>query len=169
VEPATLTAPIRQVVSRIDAHLPFYYPETMADRVAESLVSRRTPMLLLVVFAGVALILAAVGIYGVLAYSVTQRTRELGIRVALGGSPQQVFRLVISQGLRVLGLGLVIGLAGSLLLVRLIQALLYGVQPTDPVVLTAVVLTLAACGIGACLLPARRATRIDPVVALNTE
>jgi len=169
VEPATLTAPIRQVVSRIDPDLPFYYPETLEQRVAESLVSRRTPMLLLVVFAGVALILAAVGIYGVLAYSVTQRTRELGIRVALGGSPQQVFRLVVSQGLRVLGLGLVIGLAGSLLLVRLIQTLLYGVQPTDPVVLTAVVLTLAACGIGACLLPARRATRIDPVVALNTE
>jgi predicted permease len=169
VEPVTLTAPIRQVVSRIDPDLPFYYPETMEHRVAESLVSRRTPMLLLVVFAGVALILAAVGIYGVLAYSVTQRTRELGIRVALGGSPQQVFRLVISQGLRVLGLGLVIGLLGSLLLIRLIQALLYGVQPADPAVLGAVVLTLALCGIGACLLPARRATRIDPVVALNTE
>jgi ABC-type antimicrobial peptide transport system permease subunit len=126
-------------------------------------------MLLLLAFAGVALLLAAVGIYGVLAYSVTQRTRELGIRMAIGGSPQQVFGLVVSQGLRVLGLGLAIGLGGSLLLVRFIRALLYGVRPTDPVVLAVVVLTLAACGIGACLLPARRATRIDPVVTLYAE
>jgi predicted permease len=169
VQPTSLTATIRQVVSRIDPDLPFYYPETMAERVAESLVTRRTPMLLLVGFAGVALFLAAVGIYGVLAYSVTQRTRELGIRMAIGSSPQQVFGLVVSQGLRVLGLGLVIGLAASFVLVRLIRALLYGVQPTDPVVLTAVILVLAACGALACLLPARRATRIDPVVALSAE
>jgi ABC-type antimicrobial peptide transport system permease subunit len=169
VEPVTLTAPIRQAVGRIDPDLPFYYPETLAHRVSESLVTRRTPMVLLAGFAGVALLLAAVGIYGILAYSVTQRTRELGIRMALGSSPTEVSRLVVLQGVRVLGLGLLIGLGGSVLLVRLIQSLLYGVQPTDPMVLLGVAATLTLVGFGACLLPARRATRIDPTVALNTE
>ncbi|NIR44872.1 MAG: FtsX-like permease family protein [Gemmatimonadetes bacterium] len=116
-----------------------------------------------------ALFLAAVGIYGVLAYSVTQRTRELGIRMAIGSSPRQVFNMVVAQGFRVVAIGLVIGLAGSLLLARLIRSLLFGVGPTDPLVLTATVLILAACGAVACLLPARRATRIDPVVALSAE
>ncbi len=104
-----------------------------------------------------------------LAYSVTQRTRELGIRMAIGSSPDKVFRMVVSQGLRVIAVGLVIGLVGGLLLARLIRSLLFGVQPTDPLVLTVTVLILAACGAVACLLPARRATRIDPVVALNAE
>jgi predicted permease len=169
VEPLTLTGPIRNVVARIDPDLPFYYPETLEDRVAASLVVRRTPMLLLVIFAAVALFLAAVGIYGVLAYTVTQRTRELGIRVAVGGSPRKLFTLVVSQGLRVIGLGLVAGILGSLMLVRLIRSLLYGVQPTDPLVLISVATMLAAVGVAACLLPARRATRIDPVVALSNE
>jgi predicted permease len=169
VEPITLTALIRQAVARIDPDLPFYYPETMAHRVSESLVARRTPMVLLAGFAGVALLLAAVGIYGILAYSVTQRTREIGIRMALGSSPGEVSRLVVFQGVKVLGLGLVIGLGGSVALVRLIQSLLYGVEPTDPAVLVTVAVMLTTVGIGACLLPARRATRIDPTVALNTE
>jgi predicted permease len=169
VEPITLTAPIRQAVAGIDGDLPFYYPETLAHRVSESLVTRRSPMVLLAGFAGVALLLAAVGIYGILAYSVTQRTRELGIRMALGSSPAEVSRLVVFQGVRVLGLGLVIGLGGSVLLVRLIRSLLYGVQPTEPTVLITVAATLTTVGVAACLLPARRATRIDPTVALNTE
>ncbi len=169
VPPLTLTNPIRSVVAGIDPDLPFYYPQTLEDRVAESLVVRRTPMLLLMIFAAVALFLAAVGIYGVLAYTVTQRTRELGIRVAVGSSPRQLFALVVTQGLRVIGLGLVAGILGSLILVRLIQSLLYGVQPTDPLVLTTVAVVLTAVGVAACLLPARRATRIDPVVALSNE
>jgi ABC-type antimicrobial peptide transport system permease subunit len=110
-----------------------------------------------------------VGIYGVLAYSVTQRTRELGIRMALGSSPAEVSRLVVYQGVKVLGMGIVIGLTSSVLLVRLIQSLLYGVEPTSPTVLLSVAFVLTAVGIAACLLPARRATRIDPTVALNTE
>jgi predicted permease len=169
MEPMSLTPSIRRVVNRIDPDLPFYYPETMEQRIADSLVRRRTPMLLLSGFAAVALFLAAVGIYGVLAYSVTQRTREISIRMAIGSSPQQVFSMVVTQSLLVVGLGLAIGLAGSLLLVRLVRALLYGVQPTDPLVLTAVIVTLAACGFVACWLPARRATRIDPVIVLNAE
>jgi predicted permease len=169
VEPLTLTGPIREAVARVDPDLPFYDPETMAERVSESLVARRDPMMLLAGFAGVALLLAAVGIYGVLAYSVTQRTRELGIRMALGSSPAKVSRLVVLQGAKLLGLGLVIGLIGSVTLVRLIQSLLYGVQPTDPAVLLSVAFVLTAVGIAACLFPARRATQIDPTVALNTE
>jgi ABC-type antimicrobial peptide transport system permease subunit len=93
----------------------------------------------------------------------------LGIRVAVGSTPRQLFGLVVSQGIRVIGLGLVVGILGSLALVRLIQSLLYGVQPTDPLVLTTVAAMLAAVGVAACLLPARRATRIDPVVALSDE
>ncbi len=169
VPPPTLTGPIRSVLAGIDPDLPFYYPQTLEERVAESLVVRRTPMLLLMIFAAVALFLAAVGIYGVLAYTVTQRTRELGIRVAVGSSPRRLFALVVTQGLRVIGLGLLVGSLGSLLLVRLIRSLLFGVQPTDPLVLTSVAAILAAVGITACLLPARRATRIDPVVALSNE
>jgi len=168
-KPTSLVAPIRKAVTAIDPDMPFYMPQTMASRVADTLRGRRVAMLLLLAFAGVALFLAAVGIYGVLAYSVTQRTRELGVRMALGGSPGGVFALVLRQGLRVLGLGLVIGLAGSLLLVHLIRALLYGVTPTDPVVLAGVAVILAAVGVLACVLPARRATRIEPVVALGTE
>ena len=169
VEPLTLTAPIRAAVAGIDPDLPFYLPQTMEDRIGESLTVRRTPMLLLVIFAAVALFLAAIGIYGVLAYSVTQRTRELGIRIALGGSPVEVFRLVVFQGLRVLGLGLLVGFGGSLLLARLIRALLFGVGPTDPLVTLTVAATLLVVGALASLFPARRATRVDPVIALNTE
>ncbi|UCC75055.1 MAG: ABC transporter permease [Gemmatimonadota bacterium] len=169
VQPLSLVPAVRQVVSRLDPDLPFYYPETMEHRIAESLIVRRTPMLMLLAFAGIALFLAAVGIYGILAYSVTQRTREISIRMAIGSTPQRVFNLVVTQGLTVLGLGLVIGIGASLLLAQLIRALLYGVRPTDPMVLAVVALTLLACGVGACLLPARRATRIDPVLALNAE
>ncbi|MGD8727653.1 MAG: FtsX-like permease family protein, partial [Gemmatimonadales bacterium] len=169
VDPLSTTGPVRRVVRGIDPDIPFFGPETMEQRVADSLVTRRTPMILLAIFSAVALFLSAVGIYGVLAYSVAQRTRELGIRMALGSSPTDVARLVVLHGVKVLALGLVIGLGGSLLLVRLIAALLYGIQPTDPSVLLGVAIVLSAVGVGACLLPARRATRIDPIIALNTE
>jgi predicted permease len=169
VEPLSLTGSIREAVARVDPDLPFYYPETMDQRVSDSLVVRRTPMLLLSIFAVAALFLAAVGLYGVLAYSVTQRTRELGIRLAMGSNAQGVFRLVVSDGLRVLGIGLVIGLVGALALVRLIRTLLFGVQVADPAVLAAVAVLLIAVGLTACIVPAVRATRIDPVVALNSD
>jgi predicted permease len=167
--PTSLVEPIRRVVSGIDPDLPFYMPQTMEARIDDTLRGRRVTMLLLLAFGGVALFLAAVGIYGVLAYSVSQRTRELGVRMALGGSQQQVFRLVLRQGLGVIVAGLLLGGVGSLLLLRLIRALLYGVRPTDPVVLLGVAMTLGAVGVMACVLPARRATRIDPIVALSME
>jgi predicted permease len=168
-DPMALVEPVRRVVSRLDPELPFYGVRTMDHRIAESLLERRAPMLLLMVFAAVALFLAAVGIYGALAYSVTQRTREMGVRMALGSDAGSVFGLVLKEGLGVVGLGLVLGAAGALGLVRLIQSLLYGVQPTDPAVMTSVAILLLVTGLAACVAPARRATRIDPVVALAGE
>jgi predicted permease len=166
-DPTSLVEPARAVVTRLDPEVPLFNVRTLEDRIDESLLERRAPMLLLMIFAGVALFLAGVGIYGALAYSVTQRTREMGIRIAIGSSAPGVFRLVVGQGLRVVGVGLVVGAVGSLGLVRLVRALLFGVSPTDPVVMASVALILALTGLVACLLPARRATRIDPVLALN--
>jgi putative ABC transport system permease protein len=123
-------------------------------------------MLLLMIFAAVALFLAGVGIYGALAYSVTHRTREMGIRIALGCRAGDVIRLVVGHGLRLVGAGLVVGGLGSLGLARLLQSLLYGVQPTDPCVMVSVAGLLTVTGVVACFLPARKATRIDPVEAL---
>lgn len=168
-DPGALVEPVRQAVARLDPEVPFYGARSLQDRIDASLLERRSPMLLLVIFAGVALFLAGVGIYGALAYSVTQRTREMGIRIAIGSGAREVFRLVAGQGLRVVGIGLFLGGLGSLGFSRLIQSLLYGVQPADPRVMASVALLMVATGLVACLLPARRATRIDPVVALTTE
>ena len=168
-DPMALAEPAREVVSRLDPEVPFYGARTLEERVDESLLERRSPMLLLMIFAGVALFLAGVGIYGALAYSVTQRTREMGIRIAIGSGTREVFHLVVGQGLKVVGAGLVLGSLGSLGLSRLIRSLLYGVQPTDAGVMASVAALMALTGLVACVLPARRATRIDPVVALTTE
>jgi len=165
-DPMALVEPVREIVTRLDPELPFFGARTMQARIDESLLERRSPMLLLMIFAAVALFLAAVGIYGALAYTVTQRTREVGIRIAMGSSAGAVFGLVLRQGLKVVGIGLLLGGAGSLALVRLIQSLLYGIQPADPGVIGSVGLLLGCTGLVACLLPARRATRVDPVEAL---
>lgn len=164
----SVAASVRQVLGRLDPELPLYEVRPMEERVAESLASRRAAMLLLVVFAGVALFLALVGIYGVLAYAVAQRTREVGIRMAMGSPPEAIFRLVLRQGLTVAGLGLVVGGVAALALVRLIRSLLFGVAPADPVVLAGVALLLGAVAALACAVPAWRATRVDPSVALHT-
>ncbi|MCK5650415.1 MAG: ABC transporter permease, partial [Gemmatimonadetes bacterium] len=165
----SLTPQIREIIARIDPDMPFYGIETMVQRIDDSLVGRRTLMLLILIFAGVALFLSAVGIYGVLAYSVSQRTRELGIRMAVGSTPEDAFRLVLVQGIRVMAVGLVIGLASALGLGRLIGTLLFGVSPADPLVLGSVAVLLVVVGVAACVFPARKATRVDPVVALNQE
>jgi ABC-type lipoprotein release transport system permease subunit len=168
-DPSSLVEPAREIVTRLDPEVPFYGVRTMKERVDDSLMERRSPMLLLAVFAGVALFLAGLGIYGALAYSVTQRTREMGIRIAIGSSSGQVFKSVLGQGIRVVGVGLAVGAIGAFFLGRLIRSLLYGIQPTDPGVMTTVAIVLALTGLVACVLPARRATRIDPVVALTAE
>lgn len=167
--PTSLVGPIRHAVATIDPDLPFFMPRPLTALITETLRSRHVTMLLLLAFAAIALFLAAVGIYGVLAYTVTQRTRELGLRMALGGSQQAVFRLVLHEGLRVIAAGLALGAVGSLVLVRLMRTLLYGVRPTDPTVVAVVALILALVGLVACVLPAGRATRIDPMKALATE
>jgi putative ABC transport system permease protein len=126
-------------------------------------------MMLLGVFAFLALFLAAVGIYGVLAYVVTQRTREIGIRMALGSGPDRLFRMVLGQGILVLLAGMVVGLGGALALTGLLHSQLYGVEPTSPGVYLVVAVILGLVALLACALPARRATRVDPVKALMTE
>ncbi|MDX1647419.1 MAG: FtsX-like permease family protein, partial [Longimicrobiales bacterium] len=162
-----LTPAIRGVLQELDPELPFFGVQSMQSRVDESLAGRRVPLILLGVFAAVALFLAVVGIYGALAYSVGQRTREIGIRMAMGSQPERVFKDVVAQGLTVTGVGLAAGAATALLLARFIQSLLYGIEATDPRVMAGVVLLLATVSLVACVLPARRATRVDPVSALT--
>ena len=148
--------------------LPFW-TTTMGEAIDESVITRRMPMRLLVVFAAIALFLSAVGIYGVLAYTVGQRTREIGVRMALGCPPGKVFRVVIRQGMLAVAIGGLCGLVGALLLSRLLVGLLYQVGPADPVVLALVTLMIAGVSFLACLVPVRRATRVSPVIALNAE
>ncbi|MGD8320259.1 MAG: ABC transporter permease [Gemmatimonadota bacterium] len=166
-EPAVVTDAVRRAVTRVDPDLPLFGVETMERRVDDSLASRRIPLVLLGVFAGVALFLAVVGIYGALAYAVAQRTREIGIRMAMGSAPRDVFGRVVAEGFRVTAVGLVLGVVAALLATRLIRSLLFAVEPTDPWVLGAVTAVLALVGLVACLVPARRATAVDPVRALT--
>jgi len=168
-EPGALTTAIRQRLGAIDPELPFFGVRPMQQRVDESLVSRRTPMLLALTFGGVAVFLAAVGIYGVLAYQVTQRRREIGIRLALGSDSRGIFGLVLKEGLMLFGAGVVFGLGGAFAMRRGIETQLYGIGAMDPLVLGAVAGVLALVAITACSLPARRAARINPLVALSDQ
>jgi ABC-type antimicrobial peptide transport system permease subunit len=138
----------------------------MDQRLEKSLVNRRSPVLLSMAFGVVALFLSAIGIYGVLAYLVTQRRREIGIRIALGSTARGIFELVLREGLMLIVGGFVLGAAGALALRKSLESQLFGVSATDPLVLVVVTALLAAVAIVACAVPARRATRIDPVIAL---
>jgi ABC-type antimicrobial peptide transport system permease subunit len=154
-------------VAQLDPDLPLFGVQTMEERIDESLVRRRASLVLLGIFAVVALLLAVIGIYGALAYAVTQRTREIGIRMALGSAPADVFKGVVGQGLGVTAVGLVLGGAAAWFLTRFIQSLLFDVQATDARVMVAVAVLLALVAAAACALPARRATRVNPVEALE--
>jgi len=166
-DPQTVVGPIRAQVRAIDPELPFFSVRTMTELVDESLVSRKTPMLLATLFGAIALFLAAIGIYGVLAYQVAQRRKEIGIRLALGSDGRRIFSLVVSEGLWLLALGIGVGLAGAFGIRTAMATQLFGVQPMDPLVLTAVAAVLGVVAFVACAVPARRAARIDPLVALN--
>jgi predicted permease len=166
-DPALLVDGVRRVIAGLDPELAVFSTLTLADRISESLVARRSPMVLSVAFAGVALFLAAVGLYGVLAYVVSQRIREIGVRMALGSSPVGVFRLIMTEGMVILGGGLAAGLLTSLLLQRALAGHLYGVSPLDPVVLAVVAVAMTLVAVLACSLPALRATRVQPAVALH--
>jgi putative ABC transport system permease protein len=169
VDPERLTQSIRAAITAIDPELPFYGTRPMQARIDESLVGRRTPMLLGASFAIIAVFLACIGIYGVLAYQVAQRRREIGIRLALGSDGPRIFRLIVREGLMLLGLGVIAGLAGSVTIRRAMETQLFGVQALDPVVLGSVAALLGLVAFTACAVPARRATRIDPVIALTDQ
>ena len=164
-----LTSTIRRQILQADPEMPLFDIKTMPERVSASVVSRRAAMILCLVFGALALVLSAIGIYGVLAYTVTQRTRELGIRVALGAGAGDVIGMVLGQGLKLAGIGLAIGIAGAVALTRLMTTLLYDVKPTDPVVFLSVAAALAAVALIASLIPSLRAVRIRPAIALRYE
>ena len=167
IDPLSVAPGVRREVAALNPELPFYNVLTMRARVEESVAGRRTAMLLAVGFGMIALLLASIGIYGVLAYQVTQRTREIGIRMALGSDPRRVFALVLGEGAALLALGFAFGLAGAVAMRQAVQSELYAVDPMEPAVLGAVAAMLAVVALVACALPARRASRIDPVVALS--
>ena len=169
VAPLTLTQSVREQVRALDRDLPVFGERTMSQVAAESMSQRRFAMQLVGLFGILALLLAAVGIYGVIAYSVTQRTREIGIRVALGASRSEILRWVLKQGMILTMAGVVIGLAGAVALTRLLRTLLFGVGPTDLVTYGVLAAVLTIVALLACYIPARRATKVDPLIALRYE
>ena len=169
VDPASLTSAARAVIREIDPSVPVFRVRTIDDVLSQSTQPARSSMVLLSGFAGVALMLAVLGVFSVLSYGVAQRAKEFGIRMSLGAGSREVVLLVLRQGLLPVAAGIAIGLAGAFGLTRFIQALLFGVTPTDPVTFAAVGAGLAAVAAIACYLPARRATRVDPAVVLRNE
>jgi putative ABC transport system permease protein len=168
-EPMTAAPAMRDAVWSLDRSLPVYSIATMGERRTESLASSRFSTMLLTAFGGIALLLAAIGVYGVISYGVTQRAQEIGIRVALGAGRARVLRLVVGHAAALTGVGLLLGLAGAMLLSRLMGGLLFQVSPTDPPTLGAGVLVLSGVALLAALLPAERAARLDPSVTLRAE
>jgi putative ABC transport system permease protein len=164
-----MTAAVRREVQAVDPNQPVFNVNMMEQVLADSLASQRLSMLLLSIFAGVALILAAVGIYGVMSYTVIQRTHEIGIRMALGARVVDVLQLILGHAMLLVLIGIMIGLVGAFAVTRVMASLLYGVSATDPLTFGGVSLLLAAIALVACLIPARRATRVDPMVALRHE
>jgi predicted permease len=168
-DPASMTGSAREAVHSIDPDLPLAKVATLMTLVDDSMSQPRFSMLLLACFGLLALLLASIGMYGVISYSVMQRTREIGIRMALGAERRSVFGMVLGEGARLAGLGIAIGLLAALAVTRLMASFLYGVQPTDPLTFLAVSLLMVGITLLACYLPARRATRVDPTVALRYE
>ena len=166
---ASVMEAVRKVVQSVDADQPVFTIQTLDEMLADSRWPFRVFGTIFAIVAFVALSLSAVGLYAVMAYSVTQRTQEIGLRMALGAESRQVSWLILKRGLVQLAIGLTLGLAGALALSRVMQRLLVGVTPTDPVTFAAITLLLTIVAIGACLLPARRATRVDPLIALRTD
>jgi putative ABC transport system permease protein len=168
-DPTALTPAIRSEVAQLDKLLPLFEVKTMNQMIAERMSPKRLMTFMLAVFAGIALLLAAVGIYAVMSYTVTQRTHEIGIRMALGAQAANIFRLVVGHGVLLTGIGLIIGLAGALAMTRALSGLLYGVTATDAITFIGITVLLAFIALAACYFPARRATKVEPVVALRHE
>jgi ABC-type antimicrobial peptide transport system permease subunit len=164
-----LTGALRRELQRSDPEMALFDVKTMPDRLSSSMRNRRAAMMICLVFAGLALVLSAIGIYGVLAYTVTQRTREFGIRLALGAGGRDVVGMVIGQGVKLAAIGLAIGIAGALALTRLMTTMLFEVKPTEPGVFLLVAGALMTVAFVAALIPSLRAIRIHPSVALRYE
>jgi len=168
-DPTGLVADIRQIVHSIDPNQPIGDVRTMESAAAESVAPQRLTMTVSMLFAALALVLAMVGLYGVISYSVAQRTHEFGVRVALGAARRDILKLVLGQGSRVILVGVGMGILGALALTRFVSSLLFGVKPTDPLTFLGVTLLLIAVALLASYIPARRATKVDPLVALRYE
>jgi len=164
-----MSAAARNAIREIDSSLPVSAIKTMEYVLSTAQARPRFLTLLLTLFAGVALVLAAVGIYGVISYSVAQRTSEFGIRIAMGAAPKDVLGMVLGQGLMLGAIGVVLGAVGALALTRLIRGLLFGISSFDPVTFVVMAILLTGVTMAACWVPARRATRVDPMVALRYE
>jgi putative ABC transport system permease protein len=168
-DPGAIITRVRSELNKLDRDLPLFDVLTMTQRAEASLLSRRIAMSLALTFASVALFLAAIGIYGVLAYLVAQRKREIGIRMALGGTASDIFRLILTEGLLLLAAGLITGIFVAQRLTSVIANQLYAVQPTDPVVIGAVIGIVGVVAVAACIIPARRATQVDPMIVLTEQ
>ena len=168
-DPDSVVSAVRTEVREVDPDQPVYHVATLQQVLSESVAPRRFNMLLLGIFAGIALTLATIGIYGVMAFSVTQRTHEIGIRMALGAKRSDVLGMVVRHGLKLALIGVVIGIVGALVLARFLSSLLFGIKPTDPLTFVAVSLILSAVALVACYIPARRVAEVDPMVALRYE
>jgi putative ABC transport system permease protein len=166
-DPAVLSDTLRREVARLDPDIAVAHLSTLTALAAQSIAAQRFGALLLALFAAAAALLAGIGVYGVMSYVVAQRTHELGVRLALGARPPDVFALVIGRGLLLAGIGAGLGLAGAIALSPLLRGLLFGVKPTDPVTLAVVPFVLAGVALLACAIPGRRAARIEPVEALR--
>lgn len=168
-DPNQLVAAAREQVKAVDPDQPIYGVRTMDEIRAESVAPERLNLTLLSLFAGIALVLAVVGIYGVMSYTVTQRTHEIGIRMAIGAQPRDVFKMVLGQGMMLALIGVGVGLVGAFGLTRLMATMLFGVEPTDPTTFAGIALLLTGVALVACYIPGRRATKVDPVVSLRYE
>jgi putative ABC transport system permease protein len=169
VDPLSLAASVRNSVWAVDKDQPVSNMDAMDHIVAGAVARQRFSMLLLAIFAGVALVLAAVGIYGVMSYSVAQQTREIGIRMALGAQRGDVLKMTVIQALRLVGFGLGIGLVAAFILTRVMASLLFGISATDPLTFISISLVLLAVALLASYIPALRATRVDPMIALRAQ
>jgi putative ABC transport system permease protein len=169
VEPSSLAGAVRQAVQDVDRAQPVSDVRTMENVVSESVMQPRFNLTLLGIFGAIALILSAAGIYGVTSYTAAQRTQEIGVRIALGAQPRDVLKLVLAQGIKLTLIGVVLGSAGALALTRLMKSLLFGVSATDPMTFAAIAVLLTLVAVLACWIPARRAMKVDPMVALRYE
>ena len=168
-DPNDLIAAARGQVKALDPDQPIYNIRTMDEIRGESIAPQRLNLLLMSIFAGLAFVLAIVGIYGVMSYAVTQRTHEIGIRMAIGAQPRDVFRMILGQGMFLAIIGMVAGLAGAFALTRLMATMLFTIKPTDPLTFGSVAILLIAVALIACYIPGRRATKVDPVNSLRYE